>query len=166
MDCSFGYYLSKPNHKCHLCSEKIQGCHDCIRQSECLVCSKSFMLDQNSKQCNLCSETIEGCKYCYSDGKCEECLTGYFRISSGGCQRCSIANEGCIYCHNSTVCLQCESGYSLGLSTNLCQPCSNKCEICEENNPSICLTCNSQMFMSSPGQCTYCSSVLPGCLHC
>ena len=38
--------------------------------------------------------------------------------------------------------------------------------MCLQEDPDLCVTCNSQFYMSAPNNCTQCRLSLPHCLSC
>ena len=75
--------------------------------------------------------------------------------------------EHCVYCASQTVCLECTAGFYLDTGTNRCVHCGvENCQICSQNNPSLCLTCNSDYYLDSVNICQACNVAINGCLQC
>lgn len=120
--------------------------------------------------CLICEASLDSCSICitpklYQDGKCvDDCEKGYYSVGT----KCLSCEEHCDLCINDNKCNACQEGFFLfkedcveicplftfgDKADRKCKYCSDseKCKSCSDENPDICLACNSGILYN--GKC-------------
>ena len=189
--CDDGYFLSSTS--CVACNATLCSTCD-VTNSNCTACTPplSLLMTGGSGSCVLCanpcatctsnvsvcvtckrpySELANGTGVCFRCGQdvctkcsdtntsiCLNCAPGYYIDGNGSCTACSA---NCASCSDS-LCLGCVEGFTLNNGT--CQTCRAGCTTCSDRDSSICLVCNSGMYLDlATAQCGRCQAK---CLEC
>ena len=141
------------------------GCDICSSSSVCLDCEVSYYLTGGGGAgCTACISSLTGCISCSNINTCQICKTGFYLHTDSKCRTCQTVNSGCQACiadgSGGIICSQCSSGFYLDATSHVCTPCATPgCQICDNTNPSICITCDSLYFKSSTS-CLRCKSAI------
>ena len=170
------YYFDDEENQYKLCSDKIDGCDTCTKDSNnklnCIVCQSTYaFVHGNPDKCSL-RATIEIDDSIFSDneGNYYSCSDNRYH-SVEKCLNC-INKEYCELCQNDyilynskTLCLSDsdinEHKYYLDSSDNTYYLCSKKLQGCKKcNDGNNCIECNNEYGMDENNKCVHLSVAL------
>jgi hypothetical protein len=105
--------------------------------------------------CHLPTSYVTNCERHMGTSLCMKCSEG--KVLAGNLKSCELNPTYDRNCNNfvtKSFCIVCKAGYYF--KGHSCFPCltdSNKCWICDNNNPSSCKVCRSGFFMDNFGNC-------------
>lgn len=172
---------TKVDNRCAKFLDNCQRCDGVDAIISCLSCKEGYYpeYDENNNIIYCLEKCHTGnsqfCKSCDSTypNECGSCNSGYFLpINDLEKTQCTKCPDHCSHCtgkKESIVCDTCEKNYILSKSTNEClESCKigkdSLCQTCDEDNPSICGTCNIGYYLPSDGsktECKKCSDLVP-----
>ena len=170
------YYFDNEEDKYKLCSEKIEGCDTCTKDSNnvlnCIECQSTYaFVHGNPDKCSL-KATIETDDSVFSDNE-----GNYFSCSDSRYH----SVEKCLNCRNKEYCELCQNDYSLFNSKKLCLSdsdineknyyydpidntyylCSKKLQGCKRcNDGNNCIECNNEYGIDENNKCVHLSVAL------
>ena len=170
------YYFDNDENKYKLCSEKIDGCDTCTKDSNnvvnCLQCQSTYIfVHGNPDKCSL-KATIESDNSIFSDSE------GHYYSCSDNRYH---SVEKCLYCKNKDNCQLCQNDYFLYNSKTLCLSdsdinenkyyfdpinnvyclCSKEIQGCKKcNDGNNCIECQNEFGMDENNKCVHLSIAL------
>ena len=171
---------TKIDNRCAKFLDNCQRCEGADAITSCLSCKDGYYpeYDENNNIIYCIEKCHTGnsqyCKTCDSTypNECGSCNSGYFLpVDDFEKTQCTKCPDHCSHCtgkKDSIICDTCEKNYILSKSTNECfESCktgqNSLCQTCDEDNPSICGTCNIGYYLPSDQktECKKCSDLVP-----
>ena len=123
--------------------------------------------------CDLCDSTCYTCDNT-NKTKCTSCASGFVLVDSTCVSQSTIVGCGlyCASCSSNNGTYSCDTCYPGSIILNgQCSPCLAGCNVCSNQDLSICLDCVQGSFVNSTGGCSSCSSncvscISTGCIKC
>lgn len=158
--CAFGYQLTTTNGVTSCLAITVANCAvlNTNTPTICAICNAGYYLASNNV-CTQTTTTISNCAAYASATTCATCATSY--VLSADQTSCSNAvnnyvDPNCANPFMNTVanCAQCNYGYSLtSTGCSACPLYNSGCLICDANNSTNCLICQSTYYANAPGSC-------------
>ncbi|EAR96681.1 leishmanolysin family protein (macronuclear) [Tetrahymena thermophila SB210] len=187
LTCSDGKYADQTSKICQSCPNE---CSKCTSSTICSQCQNGFQLSGQKCTAVQCATTCASCTsdptqciscigglYLSPHNTCDSsCPSGYFQNNSN--MICTACPAGCISCSDAKTCTKCDSLNGYRLQGSSCTLCVSPCATCSQINPSICLSCENNMYLLNNkcvSTCTNgfynglnytCSPCINGCNQC
>ncbi|ELP89619.1 hypothetical protein EIN_201040 [Entamoeba invadens IP1] len=147
LSCANDYFLA--NYKCETNDNLKLKCDSFSKSGGCVICKRGYyrvVLD--------CYDCDVKCETCNNNITCLSCNTTNYRTKSGDC----LPQSSIVGCDNvtSSGCSKCSEHY-FEINGNECDKCDENCKACVSQT--TCVTCSSDMVLSSYGECLNISSI-------